>query len=297
VGQVKGPDAKGKGNSTVSDALLIDYVIVRRGKYDGGVLVIHTDDGQRAEVDLNLLQGRDQGTIELVSVSYSGFGFFKKTKVNEKTEFSKNAEFYITRGDNRYLPPPKFMVSNSAVMGVMKVTTIARDWTPEEIGNYGKPPPAYLAPNYHPATLGEDVPALNGWPWKNRFVEPEGRLLGLEYSMGEWAKQKRIGSLVPIFSQDQPPSRPMRDLARPGYAVAGAEVNFDKDNVVFGIRLLYRRVKTDKTLDANDAYAGEWIGTPPAGPPTVLGNDGRRVMGMSCQNGAVIDRFALVIAK
>lgn len=293
--EVKGPDAKGKGNSTVREALLIDYVVVRRGKFDGGILVIHTDDGQRAEVALNLLAGRDQGTIQLVGVT--SVGFFKKQQINSKTEFPKNAEFYVTRGDDRYLPPSKFMVSNSAVMGVMKVTSRARDWTAEEIDRYGKPPPAYRSPNLQPATLGDDVPALNGWPWKNRYVEPEGRLLGLEYNLGEWAKVKRIGGLVPVFSHDQPPSLPSRELARPGYAVAGAEVNFDKDGIVFGIRLLFRRVKTDNNLDAADAYAGQWIGTPPTGAPTVLANDGRRVMGMSSQNGAVVDRFALVVAR
>ena len=73
LGQVKGPDAKGKGNNTVRDALLIDYVVVRRGKFDGGTLVLHSDDGTRAEVALNLLAGRDQGTIELVGVTNVGF--------------------------------------------------------------------------------------------------------------------------------------------------------------------------------------------------------------------------------
>lgn len=293
VGQAKGPVVGKKGGNVERDALLIDYVVVRRGKFDGGLLVLHTDDGNRAEIGLDDLANRDQGTITLVGVTR---GMFGKTTVNAKTEFPDNIEFYVTRGDNRYRPPSKFMVSNSVVMGVMKVTTVARDWTPDEIDRYGKPPPAYLAPNLHP-TLGEDVPPLNGWPWKNRYVEPDGRLLGLDYGLGEWAKQKRIGGLTPIFSQDQERSGASRELARPGYAVAGAEVNFDKDNTVFGIRLLYRRVKTDNTLDAADAYAGEWIGTPPAGAPKVLANDGRRVMGMSCQNGAVLDRFSLVVAR
>ena len=137
------------------------------------------------------------------------------------------------------------MVSNSVVMGALKVTTRPRDWTAEEIDRYGKPPPAYLAPNLHP-TLGEDVPSLNGWPWKNRYVEPEGRLLGLEYHIGEWDKKKRIGSLVPIFSQDQPPSS-YRARTRPsGLRCCRPRVNFDhKDGTVFGIRLLFRRLKSD----------------------------------------------------
>ena len=66
--------------------------------------------------------------------------------------------------------------------------------------------------------------------------------------------------------------------------MAGAEVNYEKDGTVFGIRLLFRRLKSDNSLDAADSYVGEWIGTPPAGAPTVLANDGRRVIGMSSQN-------------
>jgi hypothetical protein len=298
VGQVKAPGPKGKG-VTLSDALLIDYVVVRRGKFDGGMLVVHTDDGQRAEIAVNDLKGRDQGTIELVGVSSSGMGFFKKTKVNAKTEFPQNIEFYATRDDNRYRPLPKFMVSNTAVMGVMKVKTVARDWTLEEQNNYGRAPLAYLAPNYHPDSVGQDVPALNGWPWKNRWVDPESRLLGVDFRNGEWAGQKRIGALGPVFSPDQPPAPvTSREIAKQGYAVAGAEVHYDKDKAgVYGIRMLYRRVRPDGMLDAKDAYAGEWIGAPPVGPPTVLVNDGRHVIGMNCQNGAVIDRVALVVAK
>ena len=82
--QVKGTGPKGKGNTRV-DALLIDYVVVRRGKLDGGVLVIHTEDGGRAEVMLNSLADRDHGTIELVGVT--NVGFFKRPQVNAKTEF------------------------------------------------------------------------------------------------------------------------------------------------------------------------------------------------------------------
>jgi len=84
-------------------------------------------------------------------------------------------------------------------------------------------------------------------------------------------------------------------MARPGYAVAGAEVHTGK--LVYAIRLLFRRVKPDGSLDAVDAYAGEWIGTPPPGEAKALANDGRRVMGIHLQQGAVVDRFARVVGK
>jgi hypothetical protein len=53
-----------------------------------------------------------------------------------------------------------------------------------------------------------------------------------------------------------------RSIAKKGYAVAGAEVNMDK--YVCGNCLLFQRVKADGTFDTKDAYAGQWIGVPPA---------------------------------
>ncbi len=281
-GQTSGPGPK-------RNALLIDYEVVRRGKFDGGTLVIHTEDGSRTPVALNLIAGRDHGTIEIVGVTRFG-----NLTLPKNATFPKNAEMYVMRGDEHYRPPSNFMVSNSVVMGEMKVTTRPRDWTPEEIAIYSKPPPNYTTPNVHP-TVGEDVPSLPAGGGKFRFVEPDGRLLGLDYHLGEWDKEKCVGGLVPIFSLDQPPSKLSRVVARPGYAVAGAEVHSGK--LVYAIRLLFRRVKPDGSLDAADAYAGEWIGTPPAGEAKTLVNDGRRVLGIHIQQGAVIDRFALVVGN
>jgi serine/threonine protein kinase len=168
---------------------------------------------------------------------------------------------------------------------------------PPRIANPGTSKPNYMTPNVHP-TVGEDLPPLPAGGLRDlRFVEPDGRLLGLEYHMGSWAGEKRIGGLVPVFSLDQPQSKPSRELARPGYAVAGAEVYFERELYVYAIRLLFRRVKPDGSLDAADAYAGEWIGTPRAGAPRTLANDGHRVIGIRLQHGLVIDRFALVVAK
>jgi hypothetical protein len=112
--------------------------------------------------------------------------------------------------------------------------------------------------------------------------------------MGEWEKRKTVSRLTPVYSADQPKSNTARSMARKGYAVAGAEVNADK--YVYGIRLLFRRVKSDGTLDAKDAYAGDWIGVPSTGEATKLVNDGRRILGIHLQQGAIVDRFALVVA-
>jgi hypothetical protein len=280
VGKTSGPGPK-------RNALLVDYEVVSRGKLDGGTLVLHTDDGGRAEVALTSVVGRDSGTIELV-----GARQFGNIKIPRNTTFPENIEMYVTRGDDRYDPPSKFMVSNSVVMGKMKTTTRGRDWTPEEIERYTKPPPAYKNPNAYP-NVGEDVPPLPAAGGQFRFVDPDGRLLGLDYHLGEWDKRKVVWGLTPVFSRDQPPSHTARSIARKGYAVAGAELNMDK--YVCGIRLLFRRVKPDGTLDVKDAYAGDWIGVAPSGEATKLANDGRRVLGIHIQQGAIVDRFSLVV--
>jgi hypothetical protein len=279
-GQSSGPGPK-------RPALLIDYEVVEKGKFDGGTLIIHTPDGGRAEVALHSVVNQDHGTIELVGVKRFG-----NITIPRNANFPKNAEFYVTRGDDRYRPPSKFIVSNTAVLGEMKVKTRARDWTAEEIARYGKPPPNYTSPNVH-LEVGEDVPAIPEGGGKLRYVEPEGRLLGLEYSLGEWNKEKCVSGLTPIFSTDQPKSKPTRVMARPGFAVAGAEVHIGK--YTYAIRLLFRKVKSDGTFDMAGAYKGEWIGTPPPGEAQTLVNDGRRVMGIHIQQGAIVDKFALVV--
>jgi hypothetical protein len=280
VGQTSGRGPK-------RNALLVDYEVVSRGKFDGGTLVLRSPDGGQAEVALTSVVDRNEGTIQLVGAQQFG-----NIKIPKNTNFPQNLEMYVTRGDDRYDPPSKFMVSNSVVMGTMKTTTRARDWTRAEIERYTQPPPSYKNPNAYP-NIGEDVPPLSAAGGDFRFVDPKGRLLGLDYAVGTWDKQKTVAQLTPVYSADQPKMHTARSVARKGYAVAGAEVNADK--YLNGIRLLFRRVMSDGTLDEKDAYAGEWIGEPPAGKATTLVNDGRRVLGIRIQRGAIVDRFALVV--
>jgi hypothetical protein len=272
-----------------ANAFLVDYEVVSRGKLDGGTLILRTEDGGRSEVALKSIEGRDSGTIKLVGVK-----FFGNLKIRTKTTFPEDVELYVIRGDDRYDPPLKCMVSNSVVMGKMKAATRPRDWTTEEIAQYTKAPPAYKNPNAHP-TIGEDVPALPAATGLQqfRYVNPDGPLLGLDYLIGDWDKRKTVWRLTPVYAADQPKQHTARLIARKGYAVAGAEVNMDK--YVCGIRLHFCRVKPDGTLDMKDTYASEWIGaSADEGKATKLVNDGRRVLGINFQQGAIVDRFALV---
>src|SRR5262245_8645250 len=108
--------AKGK-----TKALLVDYEVLSRGKLKGGALVLRSEDGSKAEVALTSIDDRDSGTIQLVGVQQ--FGNIKFTK---NVKLPENLEIYAVRGDDRYDPPSKFMVSNAVVMGKMKTTTRPR---------------------------------------------------------------------------------------------------------------------------------------------------------------------------
>ena len=280
------PTKKGKG----AKSLLVDYEVVSRGTFDGGYLVLRADDGSKAEVELKSIANRDSGTIQLVGVQQFGNIKFRKS-----VQLPDNLELYVVRGDDRYDPPSRYMVSNSVVMGKMKTISRPRDWTAAEIARYSKPPLAYKNPNAHP-DIGEDVPSLPAASGLQdfRYVDPDGRLLGLDYLIGDWDKHKTVWRLAPVYSANQPKQHAARSIAKKGYAVAGAEVNIDK--YVCGIRLLFQRVNKDGTFDTKDKYASPWIGVPPASGSTAtkLVNDGRRVVGIHFHMGAIVDRFALV---
>jgi hypothetical protein len=264
------------------EALLVDYEIVRRGKHTGSTLVVHTADGRRQSVHLMFFgPQQDRGTFELKTFGFGGF--------------PKNAELYMTNGDFRYgVHSPTFKVSNSVVLGTMPVQTKARNWTGLEIARYTKDPPNHTAANVHPA-VGKDTEvvgdAKNGTPM--RYVQPGGHLLGLEFRLQEWEKEKAIGGLTAVFLRDQEPTPGLtRVMAKDGYAVGGVEVHTQK--FVDAVRLRFMKVRPDGGLDKNDTYTSDWIGHPGGGAPKVLAGDGSKIIGINLRQGVVINGLALV---
>ena len=67
---------------------------------------------------------------------------------------------YVVRGDDRYDPPSRYMVSNAVVMGKMKTSTKPRDWTAEEITRCSKAAACPTRTRTVSPTIGEDVPSL-----------------------------------------------------------------------------------------------------------------------------------------
>jgi hypothetical protein len=261
-------------------ALLIDYQVIHKGKFDGGSVVLHSGDGSRNSVGLGLGQ-QERGTIEL---KMFGFG-----------SFPKNVELYMTRGDHRWGHlSPTFKVSNSVVMGQMAASTKPRNWTQEEIDRYTKDPPAYLAANLHPG-VGQDTAFVGDVKGggNNRYVEPKGHLLGVDYRLWEWDKEKCFGGLNPVFTRDQPVAvGSQRVVAKDGYAVGSAEVHSIR--FVNGLKLHFYRLKADGTLDPADTYASDVFGYAGTAQPQKLGGDGKSIIGINVKQGAIVNAVAFV---
>jgi len=148
-----------------------------------------------------------------------------------------------------------------------------------------------------PNTLvGEDTPFVGPKGGiLRRLVDGEKGMIGLEYRPGEWAGEKCLAGLTPIYERDKKGKLPMREIAKEGYAVAGAEVHLG--NNIDGIKLIYAKIKADGSLDVKDSYTGALLGYKGAKSQQVLANDGRKVLGIHIRQGAVVDALALVVQK
>jgi hypothetical protein len=264
--------------------VFVDYEVQSAGEHNGISVVLHGDDGSTTQV-LILGPMQQHGTLP-IEIPFSGPG---------QSPFPKNLEIYFTRNDPRYGPnAPTFKVSNSTVIGTMTKLTRARNWTREELGRFTQPPPNYANANAHP-NVGRDTEIAGdgsgGMP--QRYVEPGGRLLGVEFRTGEWEGEKCLGGLVPVFHDDQPVTISGRVMARHGYAVGAVEVQSAR--FVDAIRLVFERVKDDGTLEPADSYESDWIGYPSDLKTKRLASEGRPVIGIKCQQGAILNGLALVI--
>lgn len=272
------------GRSTLN----VDYRTARKGEFSGGTLYIRSGDGNTLKVTLLGLFS-DAETIE---VEDRFGGPFSKP-------LPKNAELYMIRNESRYgvIPMPAFKVSNSVVMGTMPnpQTTLARNWTAEEGRIFSSPFQSHLNPNAN-MHLGKDTDtagdAKNGGP--QRFVDPNKPLIGIEYRVGEWDKEKCIGQVVAVFDSKQAPVPGLsRVMARQGYAVGG--VNVQSQKFVDAIQVVFMKLKPGGALDTSDSYTSDWVGVKAEGKTTKLGQSGKFVMGINCRQGAVLNGFALVM--
>ena len=134
------------------------------------------------------------------------------------------------------------------------------------------------------------VGGAGGFPFKR--VDVLGRpVLGVRYILADWAGQKRVSLLAPIFAA-APGETPGTVSARDGYALGAIHVFASE--FVDGVTLEFMKLKEDGSLDPSDSYKSETIGTASDSPETVSGN-GSRVVGIHGRGGAVMDAVGLVV--
>ena len=266
--------------------LSVFYEITHKGEYGGVNLIIRTPDGEKETVMLMGPFWDNKGEIEIEDSFPTPFS---------DSSFPKNFEVYLVRSEHRYGPDwrREFKVSNSVTIGAVPNLTFARNWTPDEAARYRQPFPDYTNPNAHKdvGTLTEYVGNPKGGG-EQRYVSPEGRLLGVEYRPGEWDGEKCIGQLVCVFDRDQPTTLPERVIANEGYVVGA--VNTHANRFVNAVQLVFMKVGTDGRLDPSDSYTSDWLGFQGSGEPQTMGGDGRPVIGLSFRQGAILDGLALV---
>jgi hypothetical protein len=278
--------------------LVLDYERTRDGAMptNGLGLVVRPAGKPDQTVGIGFLNDR-AGTIE---VGFQmGFPFASDLPALE------NCEYYLTLNEQAYGAGfrPTFKVSNSAVVGQVKGgPTRARAWTAEEAGTLRKPAPKWPVPNV--GGIGRDTPLAgdtSGSAPSFRYAESGRPLIGLEWNSWDWEGVKCLAHLFPIYDRDMPLNGVMpgvkQEVAKPGYAIGGLTVKAGK--LTHALKLTYFRLRDDGTLDPNDRYESEWLGntTVEGDAETTLGGDGRPVIGITVQGGAVVNALSLVMAR
>ena len=264
--------------------LQIDFRIVSRGKNRATHIVFHAPSARPEVVAIGTVLEKDRGS------------FWVTRDPNRPSGFAEDLECFLVRAESSFGDPvPNFLVSNSVRIGDPGPPTRPRDWTPEEIARLTKETPAGLRENAFP-DVGVDSELVgsprNGEPL--RFVDAKGHLLGLEYRTGNWNGEACLSALRPVFRLDQPTLHPMSTVAREGYAVSGIEIQ--SRNNIDAVKLHFRRIRPDGSLDPADSYEGPWAGpTNSAARQTTLGDTGQRVIGVFARIGAVVDGLAIVL--
>jgi hypothetical protein len=305
VKEAPGKFPKGKAaNPNGTPVISVDYEVVSEKEYEGELsLILRTADGSDATVSIGKLEKR-AGTISLKAAEApwrKGPGAPAKTNA----ALPKNFEMYLVRNESRYGKDyiRAFKVSNSVIMGETKfAVTKARDWTPKEGAIFAKAPVEPPKPGLN-AGVGEDTPFAGkaAAPGLNplRYVDTNQPLIGVDIKVGFWpiagGKEDCLGTLTPIFDRAYPDQGMTRVLAKPGYAVGAITVK--TNNYVDAIQITFMKLKEDNSgLDTKDTYTSPWQGPKAEGAKEIkLGGDGRKVIGVFLNKGAILDGMALVM--
>jgi len=317
TGPGKMPKKGANPNPNGTPVISVDYEVVSEKAMGGDLsLILRTADGQDATVSIGKLEKRaGKISLKVADAPWRKGPFAKgpplkgpgeKDKPPSADDLPQNFEMYLVRNETRYGKDNirSFKVSNSVIMGETKFAiTEARDWTPLEGSIFAKPPVEPPKPGLSQG-IGEDTkfvgkaPAPNG-PFRLRYVDPKQPLIGVDLTVGFWpiagGREDCLSNLTPIFNRDYPDMGMTRVLAKPGYAVGAITVK--ANNFVNSIQITFMKLKADNSgLDSSDSYTSPWQGPQvDGGKETKLGGDGRKVIGVFLNKGAILDGLALVM--
>ncbi|QOV91421.1 PA14 domain-containing protein [Humisphaera borealis] len=148
------------------------------------------------------------------------------------------------------------------------------------------------------------VGGLGGGFYDGVAPDAMGTLAGFRITTGSFYSHPIIKSIVPVFQDSigqqtdgqmygSPGGSPQSVVARPGYAVAS--VTAKGGQRLDGFKVTFARVNPNGSLKLADTYESEWVGGNTGGKETLLGGDGRTVVGICGRGAADIDSMGLIL--
>lgn len=145
-----------------------------------------------------------------------------------------------------------------------------------------------VVPKVQPkAGRGPRIQGGGGSPEFRDHAPDGGLLVGFELGMGKFANLDTVVAVRPIYrvgDKEVPgqqygtdTSRPVKILAKPGYAVGA--ISLQTGIPISGLSVTFMKV-ADGKLDPKDGYESEWVGSPRGGFAVKIGDGGSPVVGI-----------------
>lgn len=176
---------------------------------------------------------------------------------------------------------------------------VAQNFRPPQAGNF--PRPAGMAWDFQAPADADVTEMLGGFGGGPKFYSHPDRspVIGLSWSLDEWGGETALGSLQPLFHQDETPERDFRRepsivWARPDYVLGSLSV--DANQYVNAVKAKWVKSNGGK-LDWTDTYESDWLGEPTGRPLRELGGEGKEVLGIASRQGLVVDSVGLILKR
>ena len=239
----------GPNGANPRGSFLVHFRMLQRNKQTATHLIMRYADNRTDIIAISNTVEKDSGTIKVTKDS--------------NYQFPEDIECFLVRIDRQLREPRRTTWSPmQSPWGSIVEPTRPRNWMPDEIARYTKETPVGLKENAFPGVgVDTEFAGTSQGGVSRCWVDPKGHVLGLEYrpgAVGGRGVPRRPAADLQARSESILLSS--STVAREGYAVSGMEVQYR--NNVDAIKLHFRKIRPDGSLDPNDAHEGEWIGFP-----------------------------------